>query len=152
MEILILAALLGLIPASIAKNKGRSFGEWWFFGALLFIIALPMALMMKPNRAGIEKAQRSEGQKKCPFCAEMIKQEAVICRYCGKSQVEAKPEPVAAAAAPERRLLFLGVDGVALGPFTPEDVERYLREGRTTLETPCCIEGQDWKTVRDFAT
>jgi len=47
MEVLIFAVLLGLIPAAIASKKGRSFSTWWFFGALLFIVALPMALMMK---------------------------------------------------------------------------------------------------------
>lgn len=49
MEILIVAVLLGLIPAAIASKKGRSFATWWFFGAMLFIVALPMALMMKPK-------------------------------------------------------------------------------------------------------
>ncbi len=40
--------LLGLIPAKIAQNKGRNFFDWWFFGAGLFPVALPMALMLKP--------------------------------------------------------------------------------------------------------
>ncbi len=42
--------LLGLIPAKIAQNKGRNFFDWWFFGASLFPIALPMALRLKPTR------------------------------------------------------------------------------------------------------
>ncbi len=41
--------LLGLIPARIAHRKGRDFINWWFFGAGLFPIALPMALRLKPN-------------------------------------------------------------------------------------------------------
>ena len=43
---LVIAAFLGLIPANIAKNKGRSFGLWWFYGWMLFIVALPHALLM----------------------------------------------------------------------------------------------------------
>lgn len=35
-----LAALLGLIPANIAKKKGHSFGLWWFYGWMLFIVAI----------------------------------------------------------------------------------------------------------------
>ncbi len=37
---LVVAAGLGLIPASIAKNKGYSFGLWWFYGWMLFIVAI----------------------------------------------------------------------------------------------------------------
>lgn len=37
---LVIAALLGLIPASIAKNKGHSFGLWWCYGWMLFIVAI----------------------------------------------------------------------------------------------------------------
>ena len=35
-----IAALLGLIPANIAKKKGHSFGLWWFYGWMLFIVAI----------------------------------------------------------------------------------------------------------------
>jgi cytochrome c-type biogenesis protein len=41
-------ALLGMIPAAIAARKGRNFFDWWFFGASLFPVALPMALRLKP--------------------------------------------------------------------------------------------------------
>ena len=37
---LIIAAGLGFIPASIAKRKGYSFGLWWFYGWMLFIVAI----------------------------------------------------------------------------------------------------------------
>ncbi len=37
---LIIAAALALIPANIAKNKGYSFGLWWFYGWMLFIVAI----------------------------------------------------------------------------------------------------------------
>ncbi len=45
------AILLGLIPAAIAYKKGRNFFDWWFFGASLFPIALPVALVIKPSSA-----------------------------------------------------------------------------------------------------
>lgn len=44
LSFLILAILIGLIPAAIAQKKGRNFLGWWLFGALLFIVALPAAL------------------------------------------------------------------------------------------------------------
>lgn len=37
---LVIAAGLGLIPGYIAKSKGHSFGLWWFYGWMLFIVAI----------------------------------------------------------------------------------------------------------------
>jgi hypothetical protein len=85
MGILIVAALIGLIPAAIAQAKGHSFGVWWLYGAMLFIIALPHSLLLRPNKEGLDQAQIDIGQKKCPQCAEFVKTEARICRFCQHS-------------------------------------------------------------------
>ena len=87
MEILIFAVLIGLVPAIIAKGKGRSFGLWWFYGAALFIIDLPHSLIMKSDDENIERMRLSEGMKKCLYCAELIKSEAKVCRHCGRDIV-----------------------------------------------------------------
>ena len=37
---LIIAAFLGIIPGKIAQKKGHSFWLWWFYGWMLFIVAI----------------------------------------------------------------------------------------------------------------
>jgi cytochrome c-type biogenesis protein len=44
--------VLGLIPGFIARRKGRNFFDWWFFGFSLFPVALPVAMLIKPQFKG----------------------------------------------------------------------------------------------------
>jgi len=89
MSVLLIAVLLGLIPAFIAQSKGRSFGAWWLYGALLFIVAIIHVLIvpsLNPDSA------RVGFERDCPYCAEPIKYQASKCKHCG-SEVMALPEP-----------------------------------------------------------
>jgi hypothetical protein len=72
------------IPAIIAWRKGHSFAGWWLVSSILWFVTLPGALLIKPDFPELERRQIALGMRKCPHCAEFVKGEAVVCRYCGR--------------------------------------------------------------------
>jgi hypothetical protein len=68
----------------LAEHKGRSFGGFFFLSLFLSpIVGLIVALIVSPKTTNVEEREIERGERvRCPSCAELIRPEARICRFC----------------------------------------------------------------------
>lgn len=108
---LLAASLIGLIPATLARSKGRSFAAWWAVSVVaLGIFTVIPVMMLRTHR--------------CPECREVVSPGARVCWRCGHSLLRVdsrgpgREAMTAAEAAAELRnaVVFASVPPVLIVP------------------------------------
>ena len=72
----ILLTIAGIVGSIIAIRKGRSPILWFFLCAIVPLL-IAVIIVLPPLA--------SKGYtKRCPYCAEIIKEGAIVCKHCGR--------------------------------------------------------------------
>lgn len=116
--LLFIAIICAGISSVIARNKGRNEFVW---GLSAFIIGpFVLAVALLPPIAN------GKTTKKCPFCSEIIKYNATVCKYCSSHLENPTPIP------PIRKVVSCPQCGNTDLRYT------ILGGGKSGLECPFC--------------
>lgn len=148
LEVIIIAFICGVISAVVAVNKGRSGVGWFVIGNLLGPLGLVLSLVVSKNQQAVEQAAIATGDmRKCPFCAELIKSEASVCRHCGR-EIKDAPRSSPEQAHHIKKLVSLFTSGQ---PISSEQFKAIVDAAATNPEIAQSANRVNGDTLLHFA-
>ena len=84
MEWILLWVVMAFVVAIVAGSKGRNGFGWFIYGFLIWPVALVHAICISTTLEHARYKAAADGLVACPHCAEMIRREAKVCRFCNR--------------------------------------------------------------------
>jgi len=125
--------------ATICKHCGKGFDR--------FVARDPYQVEIVQKRAVPNPEANIDDFKVCPACAEEIRKDAKICRFCMHSFI---PERIPRAAGKHGRYFYQLIGCIQQGPVGSDVISSMIRDGRLGPDDQVLIPGQGWHKVSEI--
>ncbi len=131
-------------------EKGGDMALWLIFTAIFGVIGLICIVAGGPRKVVVVTSEilppvqelRRNDSKTCPACAEEVKKEAKICRFCNHSFLLTKP--------PKEFYCQLTDEIDQQGPFDSEKILSMIQNNQLRPEDQVYIPGQGWHKASEI--